>query len=129
MKKKTKRRTAAKKRKKANKVTAPSLLGRPKRKFTTEQVAAIEQMALDNCHLDTIAMALSIPKQTLVRRFGTFIVQKRAEGRTQLRRTQRKLADSNTAMAIFLGKNELDQKDARDYNLSGEVILKPPTVK
>ena len=97
--------------------------GRPLRKFTDEQKRSIERMALDNCHLDTIAMALSVPKQTLVRRFGTFIAQKRAKGRTDLRRTQRKLAAKNPAMAIFLGKNELSQTDKREetHNVTGDL--------
>lgn len=113
------------------KVTAPSLTkpGRRKRKFTLEEKVMIKQMALDNCHLDTIALALGIPKQTLADNFRSFIRQKRAEGRCDLRRTQRVLSKTHTAMAIFLGKNELEQKDVRDYNLSGEVILKPPTVR
>ena len=87
------------------------MAGRPKRVFTEQQKAEIEQMALDNCHIDTIGMALGIAKNTLIRHYGTFIKQKRAEGRVGLRRKQCKLADNNPAMAIFLGKNELDQTD------------------
>ena len=34
-----------------------------------------------------------------------------AKGRTSLRRYQFKLAEKNAAMAIFLGKNYLGQKD------------------
>jgi len=95
---------------------------KPLRIFTDEQLQNIEQMALDNCHVDTIAMALVIPKQTLVRRFGTFISQKRAEGRTALRRVQRKQAEASAAMAIFLGKNELGQTDRQDITTGGEKI-------
>ena len=91
------------------------MAGRPKREFTIEENAQIEQMALDNCHIDTIAMALGIVKNTLVRHFGPFIKQKRAKGRTDLRRTQRKLAEANPAMAIFLGKNELNQTDKWEH--------------
>ena len=86
-------------------------MARPERKFTDEEMAQILQMALDNCHVDTIALALDIPKETLVRRFGTYISQKRAEGRTELRRMQREQAPKSPAMAIFLGKNELGQVD------------------
>lgn len=97
--------------------------GRPRREFTTEEIAKIEQMALDNCHLDTIAMALSIPKQTLVDNYRTFIEQKRAFGRTGLRRIQHKQAVTNPVMAIFLGKNELDQSDKKEVAHSGEVSV------
>ena len=98
--------------------------GRKRRVFTIEQEVMITQMALDNCHVDTIALALSIPKQTLVRRFGTFISQKRAEGRTMLRRAQREkaLIGKDTGMLCFLGKNELNQTDKQttELNLSKE---------
>ena len=90
------------------------MAGRPKRQFTDEEKGLIEQMALDNCHLDTIAKVLSVPKQTLVDNFRTFIDKKRAEGRMGLRRIQRNLAVRNVAMAIFLGKNELDQTDRQE---------------
>ena len=91
-------------------------VGRPKVKFTKTQKAKIKQMALDNCHMDTIAQALNIPKQTLVDNFRTFIVQKRAEGRTMLRRAQREkaLIGKDTGMLCFLGKNELGQSDKQE---------------
>lgn len=97
------------------------MAGRPKRVFTEEQKSQITQMALDNCHFETIAMALEIPVNTLKRHFGRFIRQKRAQGRIELRRTQRKLADSNPAMAIFLGKNELNQEDKKTIKQEGTI--------
>lgn len=99
---------------------------KPLRKFTDEQRQSIEQMALDNCHVDTIAMALKIPKETLVRRFGMFITQKRAEGRTMLRRAQREkaLTGRDTGMLCFLGKNELGQTDKKGIELNAGDDLK-----
>lgn len=85
--------------------------GRPKRQFTDEEVQQIDTMASNNCHMDTIALALEIPLTTLVRRFGRVIKRKRAQGRIELRAKQVKLADNHPAMAIFLGKNELGQVD------------------
>lgn len=38
----------------------------------------------------------------------------KGQGRQSLRRTQFKLAETNAAMAIFLGKNYLDQTDKQD---------------
>ena len=104
-----------KKAKKAKKV------GRPKKVFTPEVIAEIDRMALDNCHLDTIAMALGIAKDTLVRRFSTYITQKRAKGRADLRRGQRELSKTHAAVAIFLGKNELGQSDKSEIEHSGTV--------
>ena len=86
-------------------------MARPKRVFTNEEVQQIDIMASNNCHMDTIALALEIPLTTLVRRFGRIIKQKRAQGRIELRAKQVKLANNHPAMAIFLGKNELGQVD------------------
>lgn len=86
-------------------------MARPKRVFSEEEEQKIEEYALNNCHIDTIALALNIAKNTLIRRYGTFIKKKRAEGRVRLRGFQVSLAPSNPAMAIFLGKNELGQTD------------------
>lgn len=105
-------------------------MARPKRVFTDEEKEEIEQMALDNCHLDTIALALNIPKQTLVNRFGTYIVQKRAEGRTILRRAQREKAvnSKDTGMLCFLGKNELGQTDKQDVNMAHSLSKETATL-
>lgn len=100
---------------------------KPLRIFSDVEKEKIEQMALDNCHFETIAMALDIPVQTLRDRFRGFIIQKRAEGRTELRRAQRKQINT-PAMAIFLGKNELGQSDKLDTNLSGEITLTAPAI-
>lgn len=99
------------------------MAGRPKRVFTDELKQQIEQMALDNCHIDTIGLALNIAKNTLIRHYGTFIKQKRAQGRTELRRLQRKLALTNYGMAIFLGKNELGQEDKKTIKQEGGFTL------
>ena len=104
-------------------------MARPKRIFTKEEKASIEQMALDNCHMDTIGLALGIAKNTLIRHYGAYISQKRAEGRTILRDNQVKMSKDNVAMAIFLGKNELGQTDKHDHILSGQVTLLPPEIK
>ncbi len=108
----------------------PKKVGRPKRGFSDEEKAKIEQMAEDNCHMDTIALALGIPLQTLTDNFRGFISQKRAEGRTILRRAQRvKAIDSHdTGMLCFLGKNDLKQSDKIEQIHSGEISLKPPAI-
>lgn len=96
------------------------MAGRPKRQFNEEEVSLITEYALNNCHLDTIALALGIAKTTLVRHYGTIISKKRAEGRVRLRAYQANLAKNNPAMAIFLGKNELNQTDRQEVYQSGQ---------
>ena len=100
-------------------------MARPKRIWADEQKEKIEQMALDNCHLDTIALALDVPKQSLVDSFRTFICQKRAEGRTILRRAQREKAVNgrDTGMLCFLGKNELGQTDKQEMAHTGNIAV------
>lgn len=90
--------------------------GRPKVKFTPEQINQITQAALDNCHIDTIALALGIAKNTLKRHFGPFINQKRAEGRIELAHAQRvKAIDSkDSTMLIWRGKQDLGQADKQE---------------
>ncbi len=89
------------------------MAGRPKIVFTDDTKAKITEYALNNCHVDTIAMALGIAKNTLIRHFGTFISQKRAEGRVILRvaQHQKAITGLDTGMLCFLGKNELGQAD------------------
>ena len=97
-------------------------MARPKRTFSAEEVQKIEEYALNNCHIDTIALALNIAKNTLIRRYGTFIKKKRAEGRVRLRGYQVDLAENNPAMAIFLGKNELNQTDKQVIETNAPAI-------
>jgi len=98
-------------------------MARPEKQFTQEQVEQITQMALDNCHIDTIALALGIAKNTLIRHFGTFIKQKRAEGRAELSHAQRTKAikDKDSTMLIWRGKQDLDQRDKKEMVVGGVV--------
>lgn len=90
------------------------MAGRPKRVFTNEERARIEEMARNNCRDNTIATVLDIPINTLKRHFGKICTKKRQEFKAILRDNQSKLAKTNPAMAIFLGKNELDQVDRQE---------------
>jgi len=87
------------------------MVGRPKRVFSEEEKAKIDEMALNNCRDYTIAQVLNIPMNTFKRHFGKRCMKKRAEFKANLREDQAKLAKTNPAMAIFLGKNELGQED------------------
>lgn len=48
------------------------------------------------------------------RTFSEVFAEKRKDGKSSLRRKQWKLADTAPAMAIFLGKNMLDQSDKQE---------------
>lgn len=55
-------------------------------------------------------------KRTYEAGFSEVFRQKRGKGKISLRRSQFRLAEKNANMAIWLGKQYLDQKDAVDIN-------------
>ncbi len=90
------------------------MAGRPKSSFSDEQVQEMSEHALAGCQNNTISTLMDIPKSTLIRHFGKLLTKKRAERKSNLRCIQTLLAASNPAMAIFLGKNELEQVDKQE---------------
>lgn len=58
-------------------------------------------------------------KTTYNMQFSEIFKLKRGKGQISLRRMQWKLAEKNTAMAIFLGKQYLGQKDKIEYTDDG----------
>lgn len=58
-------------------------------------------------------------KKTYGTTFSEVFKRKRGKGQISLRRMQWKLAEKNTAMAIFLGKQYLGQKDKIEYSDDG----------
>ena len=58
-------------------------------------------------------------KKTYGTTFSEVFKLKRGKGQISLRRMQWKLAEKNAAMAIFLGKQYLGQKDKIEYNDDG----------
>ncbi len=85
--------------------------GRPKRTFSDEETAKIEQYARINCYDRTISTALGIPIMTLKRRFGTKIKRWRALGKLELRDDLYKQVKTSPQTAIFVAKNELGMVD------------------
>lgn len=86
--------------------------GRPKRVFTAAQLKKIDEYALEGCHVNTIAVLLGIPSQTMMDRMGDRIKIQHCKRKLKLREQQNKTAaDGNPALLIFLGKNYLDQAD------------------
>ena len=87
------------------------MAGRPKRKFSDEQVQEIERLAQLNCNTNTIAVALDIPFKTLERHFAKKLRYWRAKHKVNLRANQQKLSETSADMLKFLGKNVLNQTD------------------
>lgn len=90
-------------------------IGRPRKEI---DIKLVEQLASIQCTDLEIAAICGVSHDTLLRRknddpaFLEAIEQGRAKGRVSLRRMQWKLAQQgNAAMAIFLGKNLLGQRD------------------
>ncbi|KKM80201.1 hypothetical protein LCGC14_1342150 [marine sediment metagenome] len=86
-------------------------MARPKRQFTDEDEQQMYKYALAGCQNGTIAKLMCIATSTLVRRYGALLMEKRAERKYNIRNNQTNLSEHNPAMAIFLGKNELEQVD------------------
>lgn len=91
-------------------------VGRPTKQIDQEQFeklcglqcTKVEIAGFFNCSEDTIERWC---KKTYKENFAVVFDQKRATGKISLRRMQFKLAEKSAAMAIFLGKNYLGQKD------------------
>lgn len=108
------------------KVKKTMRVGRPKRTYTKEQVKKIEECAFHGCQTETIATLTEIPASTLRDNFRGLLAKKRAERKLELRKAQDRQAQvGNSALLIFLGKNELEQTDTRDQNIQAEIKIIP----
>ena len=90
-------------------------VGRPKIQIDYETV---EKLAHIQCTKTEIANFLGCSVDTLDRDANFEVYYKKGldGGKMSLRRMQFKLAEKNSAMAIFLGKQYLGQKDNPDEN-------------
>lgn len=94
-------------------------MGRPKIVIDWDQFDGLCKL---QCTLREIAEYFSCSEDTIENRveqekgcrFSEYFAQKRVGGLISLRRTQFQLAESNPALAIFLGKNYLGQSDKLD---------------
>lgn len=100
--------------------------GRPKKEISKEWFEKLcgMQCTLDeiagffNCSADTIErFAKSTYKKTFAEIYKEYSVQ----GKISLRRYQFKLAEKSAAMAIWLGKQYLGQRDVQDVTLTSGV--------
>lgn len=101
-------------------------MARPKIEISDEQWLQIEKMAAIFCTGEEIANIMGFSYDTLERRVkekyniscADYIKSKGDRGRMSLRRKQYEIATSgNVSMLIWLGKNELGQKDKREETL------------
>lgn len=89
---------------------------------TLEEVTAFFDYKLDGCSEDTIERWC---KRTYGEGFADISKKKREYGKISLRRNQFKLAEKSPAMAIFLGKNYLGQKDTLEQTITNIEDLTP----
>lgn len=93
-------------------------MARPKIKL---DYVLIEKLAFVHCTQQEIASSLGVNVRTLQRDAEFCRIYKKGleNGRMTLRRMQFKMAEKNPAMAIFLGKNLLGQRDKQEVEHSG----------
>jgi len=91
---------------------------RPLKKVDAEQV---EKLAGFHCSLAEIASVVGCSVDTLERRFAEVIKKGREQGKASLRRRQFELAMAgNPTMLIWLGKQNLGQRDGTAIELTGK---------
>lgn len=105
----------------AKKEKEPKKMGRPLKEIDIEQFEKLcalqctkkEIASWFNCDEDTVN---NWCKRTYNMTFSAIYEEKREMGKISLRRSQWKLAEKNASMAIWLGKQYLDQRDETTVN-------------
>lgn len=96
-------------------------MARPKKEIDYD---IVEKLANIQCTQEEIASFLGLSVRTLQRdeEFCHLYKKGQENGKMSLRRIQFKLAEKNTSMAIFLGKQYLGQKDnPHEENYNDEI--------
>lgn len=95
-------------------------MARPKKEIDYE---VVEKLASIQCTQEEIANFLDVSVRTLQRdeEFCRLYKKGQDNGKMSLRRYQFKLAEKNTSMAIFLGKQYLNQRDNIEINNGKEI--------
>ena len=96
-------------------------MGRPRIEINLLEA---EKLGRLQCTLEECSAWLGVKLSTLSNRKDFLEVYKRGkeQGKTSLRRHQFKLAEKNATMAIWLGKQYLDQKDERSQENKEENV-------
>lgn len=103
-----------------------SIMGRPRKEINQRE---FEKLCGLHATKDEIAAFFDMDEKTLERRiqeiygetFSVVFKKKRGMGKISLRRKQWLMAEKSAAMAIFLGKNLLGQKDQQDIEVQAKV--------
>ena len=103
-------------------------MSRPRKEINQKQ---FENLCGLQCTKDEICAFFDVTDKTLeswCRRtykagFSEGFSQKRGLGKISLRRSQWRLAEKSATMAIWLGKQYLDQKDRIESTVDGEVTV------
>ncbi len=99
------------------KKTKKKSVGRHRLKLDEEKIGQLAFFGNPDAGIATI---LGVSPKTITNNYSNILAKKRAERRAALRAAQTKAAlEGNIAMLIFLGKNELEQKDKRDVETPG----------
>ncbi len=104
-------------------------MGRPQLKIDAKQILNYASLGASN---RDIADLLGCDEGTIRKRFSAELTKGRANRKNELRQMQWDAAKSgNVTMLIWLGKNDLGQKDQQDVVHEGaikiEVVYKQPT--
>lgn len=93
--------------------------------YSPELLEKIDNLAKDNHKTGTIAVALGLDEQTLERKCGIRMRQKRVEGKIELKRKQiEKAKAGDVTMLIWMGKNDLEQTDKQEISGNDEKPLR-----
>lgn len=110
-------------------------IGQIKQKQATINKILFENLCGIQCTKEEICSVLDVSEKTLNswcndiygENFSLVFNKKRENGKSSLRRTQWKLAEKNTTMAIWLGKQYLNQTDkleqTNEYNETPQVNI------
>lgn len=85
--------------------------GRPKSTITDMQMRQVQMLAALGLSHEDIATVVELDRRTMERRCKRQLDRGRAEMRARLHRIQWDLAKKSAAMAIWLGKQYLGQRD------------------
>lgn len=110
-------------------------MGRPRKEIKQDD---FEKLCALQCTEEEICAFFDVTDKTLAswckrtycKNFSEVFKEKRKIGHISLRRSQFRLAEKSATMAIFLGKNYLNQRDAPiEIKSSGESMIDKITVE
>jgi predicted transcriptional regulator len=95
------------------------MAGRPKHKFTEQQVEQIRTLARCHCPDSEIAAFMGVGEATIQRHFDALLKESREAGKANIRAKQYRMAmEGDRAMLIWLGKQLLKQSDKVQWDIT-----------